>query len=169
MVLSRPDLPVAAENESRANGFWGLVDERIHRIFRTLMGGPTRYRNAAINIPLAGTPTVELPGPVVGYLCSVGITFNARIVGWSITANFPGTITVDITRSRPLTHPLVENLTGSSQPSCNGDQSESLNMSGWSSTELLDGDTLHFYVADGAGLGEAVLVLRIQDLDERFS
>jgi hypothetical protein len=151
--------------------FWQSVRDEIMQAIAAVTQ-PTRYRTLAINVPLVGdTASGVTPA---GWVASVGVAFNCRIVGYQIFALLPGTVTVDIQRTTPITiletdPPTPVSIVGdpSLYPTMNGAFVENFDMSGWTATELADGDQLHFFLTADTDASIATLVLRLQDLDEK--
>lgn len=147
--------------------FWtaldSLVDEHINGY---AVANQRRFRMPTLIIPLAGDQT-----PVAGYLASAAVTFNCRVVAYTIAALTPGTITIDIRRSSVASHPQTDSLPGATLPSLNGTLTDPplVPTDTWASRELMDGDMLWIYATNVGSIAQALLVLRLQDLDEQVA
>jgi len=121
----------------------------------------------------------------IGFIATVGVTFNCRVVGYQICALVRGTLTVDIEHSTPYTHPAggtpdpsqpgspmrFPSLigTGSTLPAINGIYAENLDTSTWALRDLSTGDMLHFWLTQAdLSILYATMFLYLQDMDEKI-
>lgn len=176
-----PSVPSGPSAYAAATQFWTLVEETIQGI--VFDGAPRHPRKLAMNIPIAGAKP-----PVIGWLSSVGVTFNCRVVGYQLFSLVSGQITVDLQYSTPATHPLATitppaitlafpSLIGDQTvnpdvanllPSLNGFYTENLDTSTWALRELEIGGMVHAYATATDGIiQQCTMLLYLQDLDEK--
>jgi hypothetical protein len=141
--------------------------------------GNGKPRMSTVTIPLVG-----LQDTPVGWVASLGVASNGRIVAYQIFSLVPGTLTVDIQRSDPVTHPSATFDPTPYQfpslindpallPSINGAYADNFNtdpdpVTLWASRELVIGDMLHVYIVASDGQNRSTtMILYLQDLDER--
>ena len=149
---------------------WSIIDRRVQDIIQAVLDlwGRPRSRMMTINIPLAGAVDI----PVAGYLVSVGIANNIKIIGWEINALTQGSISLDIQVStiqvNPSTVPVLTSLPGSSHYlTLTGYSTSNQDTSGWTTNQVSAGAILHIIVNSAATISRAVLVLRVIDMDSK--
>ena len=169
-IAPGPPAPPQADPTTTANYLWSIIDKRIMDSVKTMMDGwgRPRSRTLTINFPIAGNQGA----PVPGWLVSVGIAHNIKIVGWAINAIVPGSIVVDVRvstiQASSGTQPAIISLPGSSNYiSHSGYTSFSNDTSAWDTTQVTAGAFMHIYVISASGIEDAVLALRVIDMDSK--
>lgn len=169
MIDNPPPPPPEFNTQSSASLIWTLIDKRINNAVLIALAklGRPRSRTVTINFPAAGTTT-----PVAGWIASVGIAHNIKVVGWSINAVVAGQITLDLRVSTiadsPSIAPPMISLPGSSHyMSLNGYSTFSVDTTGWVSNMVNAGNILHVFVISATNIQQAILVLRVIDTDSK--
>lgn len=177
-MASIPPAPPKPDLVSSAGQFWTLIDKRVNTIVQQVLlrWGKPRSRVVTINFPIAGKTT-----PLVGWIASVGIAHNIKIVGWSINAIVSGQVVVDVQVSTvpasSFTTPALVSLPGAAHfPSMNftffgqprlAFTAQSQDTSGWVSNQVSAGSFLHVFIVSATTIAQAVLVLRVIDTDSK--
>jgi hypothetical protein len=183
--MTRPQSPVSpmsrASTSSLAMQLVMSLDEMVQQ--RLSAQTQARPRLPSLNVPLVGSLS-----PSVGWVASVAVSFNVRVVGYQLFSLVSGQLTIDIQRSTPVTHPVdgvgtplqFPSLIGdpavapvTAFPSINGIYADSFSdpaldpTSVWASRDLASGDMLHFWITEtDSAILYCTLLLYLQDLDE---
>lgn len=181
MTTPNPGPRFAPVRTSLSSGLdlWTSIREEVADHVSAAIG-VRKPRMSTISIPLVG----GLLATPIGWVASLGVASNGRIVAYQMFSLVPGSMTVDIQRSTPETHPAAtfnpspyqfESLIGDPTllPSINGAYSDNFNtdpdpVSLWTIRELAVGDMLHVYITASDTLSRSTsMILYLQDLDER--
>lgn len=164
-----PPPPQLDTTSAQTTQFWRTVDSRSVKITRDLLQreyGQPRARYMTMNVPIAGANSP----PVPGWVASVVMQTTCKVIAWHMMALVAGTITLDIQQSvfptSPSTPPSLSSMPGPGQHlTMNGYTAQSQDTSAWTNNQIIAGSVLHFFVDSVQGVQQAVLGLRLQDLD----
>lgn len=166
MALSPPPADLSAS----ASNLWKVIDRRIQDAMENILNrwGRPRARTMTINFPIAGATV-----PLAGWVASCGIANNIKIVGWEINAIIAGTVSLDVQvstmQTSPATSPARTSLNGVSNylTMTAGFTTSSQDTSTWTTNLVSNGAVLHLYVISATTLTQAILVLRVIDMDSK--
>lgn len=180
MAINYPRDPVIPPSEvvppdpssAEMTQFWRIVDARATTIATNLLQrkyGVARARYMTLNVPIAGSDTP----PVPGWLTSVVVSTTCKVIAWHMMALVSGTIQIDIMQAvfptSPSTPPSLFSMPGPGNLlAMNGYTAHSQDTSAWSNNQIPAGSVLHFFIDSVVGVQQAVLGLRLQDLDARM-
>lgn len=112
------------------------------------IGSYLTTQKGAFGLTLSGTLTTGSKGYVI-------LPYNCTITKWYITSDVSGSIVIDVKKSG------VSIVGAGNKPTLSGVSNNSANISGWTTSSLVDGDVLEFNVDSVATVTKVTLTIKI--------
>jgi len=112
------------------------------------IGSYLTTQKGAFGLTLSGTLTTGSKGYVI-------LPYNCTVTKWYITADVSGSIVIDVKKSG------VSIVGAGNKPTLSGVSNNSANISGWTTSSLVDGDVLEFNVDSVATVTKVTLTIKI--------